>query len=412
MIKMKKKILILVENLPVPFDRRVWMEATTLTRVGYQVSIICPRGQQHPKLFEKLDGIRIYRYPLPSLDGLFGHLVEYALAMSMTFLLTWLVFFTEGFDVIQSANPPDLFFFIAALFKPFGKKFVFDHHDLMPEICDSRWSGWKHRVMRTLSIGSERLTFRTADRVIATNESYKQVATTRGGIPADRIAVVRSAPRLSRFKPVQPNDKWRRGKRYLVAYLGVMGPNDGLDYLLHSIGQIVYQHHREDIHFILVGGGDLQPVIIQMSRAMGLDRFVTFTGRIPDGQMIEILSTADLCVAPDPKDPLNDLSTMNKIIEYMALGKPIVSYDLKESMISAGEAALFVEANNTAEFGNQIVRLLEDPEKRRLMGKIGRERFETILAWEYQEKALLDMYKILFNPALALLQAEPQVIRD
>lgn len=407
----KRRVLILVENLPVPFDRRVWMEATTLKEAGYQVSIICPRGT-YPLLREKLDGISIYRYPLSSRDGLFGHTVEYITAMVMTTLLTLLVCFTEGFDIIQSANPPDLFFLIAIFFKPFGKKFVFDHHDLMPEICDSRWSGWKRSVTRTLSVWAERLTFLTADHVISTNESYKEVAITRGKYPPERVAVIRSAPRLHRFRAVEPVEKWRCGRKYQVAYLGVMGPNDGLEYLLRSIDQIIHQYHREDIQFTLVGGGDLQPVIKQMSHAMKLDEFVTFTGRVPDDQMIEILSSADLCVAPDPKDPLNNLSTMNKMIEYMALGKPIVSFDLKESMISAGEASVYAEANDTVKFADQVVKLLEDPERRRRMGEIGRTRFETFLAWEFQEQTLLNLYKSLLNQQAAQMHIEPQGSQD
>jgi glycosyltransferase involved in cell wall biosynthesis len=410
-LKEKRKVLILVENLPVPFDRRVWMEATTLVQGGYDVSIICPRGT-YPRFHEVLDGISIYRYPLPSMDGMFGHFFEYGIALAMTFLLTLFVFLTKNFDVIQSANPPDIFFLIALLFKPFGKKFVFDHHDLMPEICDSRWSGWKRWILRTFSIWSESFTFRTADHVIATNESYKKIAMTRGKLPADRITVVRSAPRMNRFQAVDPDDQWRHQKKHLVAYLGVMGPNDGLEYLLRSIRQIVHEYCRDDIHFVLVGGGDLQPVIKQMSKAMKLDDFVTFTGRVPDEQMIQILSSADVCVAPDPKDPLNDVSTMNKIIEYMALGKPIVSFNLMESMISAGEAAVYAEANDTNEFADQILKLLDDPEKRRLMAKFGRERFETILAWEYQEKALLDLYQLLFCEQPAQLQMEPQGSQD
>jgi glycosyltransferase involved in cell wall biosynthesis len=282
----------------------------------------------------------------------------------------------------------------------------------MPEICDSRWSGWKHRVMRELSIWSEHFTYRTADRVIATNESYKQVAMTRGKVPANRITVVRSGPPLNRFNRVEPNEKWRFGKKYLVAYLGVMGPNDGLDYLLRSIDQIVHHHGREDIHFTLVGGGDLQPAIKQISHEMGLDEFVTFTGRVPDEQMIEIISSSDLCVAPDPKDPLNDVSTMNKMIEYMALGKAIVSFNLKESMISAGEAAVYAEANNTSEFALQILKLLEDPDKRRRMGEIGRKRFETILAWEYQEKNLLELYQNLFSQPASQLQLDTKISQE
>ena len=368
-----KRILILVENLPVPMDRRVWMEATTLAQNGYRVSVICPKGK-YPKFHEILENIAIYRYPLPSYSSVLGHFLEYSIAILFTSLLTVLVLFRGGFDAIQSANPPDFFFIIGGFFKIFGKKFIFDHHDLMPEICDSRWKGWRHRVTYFLSIRAEKQTFKTADRVIATNESYREVAIKRGRVKPDKVIVVRSGPNIDNFKRVPVNNSWKNGKKYLVGYLGVMGPNDGLEYLLESIAFIIHTLKRTDIHFTLIGNGDLHTKLRKICTQLELDEFVKFTGRIPDQQVKEIISTADLAVAPDPKDPLNDVSTMNKIIEYMALEKALVCFDLREARVSAGEAAVYAKANDIQDFALKIIELLEQPDKRKEMGVYGRGR--------------------------------------
>lgn len=390
----KRKILILVENLPVPLDRRVWMEATTLEEAGYHVSVICPKGK-YKAFHEVIQNVSIYRYPLPSLESVLGHFLEYAIALPVTFFLTFIVFFRDGFDVIQSANPPDFFFIIGGFFKIFGKKFIFDHHDLMPEICDSRWKGWKHKVAYHLSVWAEKQTFKTADWVIATNESYRQVAIRRGGVEPDKVVIVRSGPKIENFNPVPVNDSWKSGKEYLVGYLGVMGPNDGLEYLLEAINYIVHSLNRTDIHFILIGSGDLQPKLKKICTRLRLDEFVEFTGRIPDQQVKEILSTADVAVAPDPRDPLNDVSTMNKIIEYMALEKALVCFDLREAKVSAGEAAIYAKPNDTEDFALKIIELLEQPEKRQEMAKYGRKRFLDSLAWDHQKKHLLRLYQEL-----------------
>ena len=390
----KRKILILVENLPVPLDRRVWMEATTLEEAGYHVSVICPKGK-YKAFHEVIQNVSIYRYPLPSLESVLGHFLEYAIALPVTFFLTFVVFFRDGFDVIQSANPPDFFFIIGGFFKIFGKKFIFDHHDLMPEICDSRWKGWKHKVAYHLSVWAEKQTFKTADWVIATNESYRQVAIRRGGVNPDKVVTVRSGPKIENFNPVPINDSWKGGKEYLVGYLGVMGPNDGLEYLLEAINYIVHSLNRTDIHFILIGSGDLQPKLKKICTRLRLDEFVEFTGRIPDEQVKEILSTADVAVAPDPRDPLNDVSTMNKIIEYMALEKALVCFDLREAKVSAGEAAIYAKPNDTEDFALKIIELLEQPERRQEMAKYGRKRFLDSLAWDHQKKHLLRLYQEL-----------------
>lgn len=390
-----KRILILVENLPVPFDRRVWMEATTLVQAGYAVTVICPQGR-YPRRFEVLDGVHVYRYPLPSLDGLAGHLWEYSLSLAMTFVLTWVVFWREGFDVIQSANPPDFFFLIGGLFKLLGRKFVFDHHDLVPETCETRWSGWKLALIKGLCLAAERATFRTADRVIATNHSYRQIAIRRGRVAPERVVVVRSGPRLDAFRPQPPAPELRAGRDYLVGYLGVMGPNDGLGHLLQAIDHIVNQLGRGDIRFVLIGAGDLLPQLREQAERLGLSEHVVFTGRIPDAEVLAWLSSVDVGVAPDPKDALNDVSTMNKIVEYMALGRPVVAFDLAEARVSAGEAAAYARANDPADFAGQILALLADPERRAAMGASGRRRFETELAWDHQQKHLLGLYQGLW----------------
>ena len=386
----------LVENLPVPFDRRVWMEATTLAAAGYGVSIVCPQGD-YARRYEEIDGIRIYRYPLPSLAGMLGHVVEYAWAVPLTFILTCLVWWRDGFDVIHSANPPDFFFLIGAAFQVLGKKYVFDHHDLMPEICESRWTGWKRAVLRAVCLIAERATFRVADRVIATNGSYRHVALTRGRVAADRVTVVRSGPRRGALERTAPRLEIKRNRRFLVGYLGVMGPNDGLDYLLRAIAHIVHDQERTDIQFVLIGRGDLLPALQEMSTALGLDEFVSFTGRIADADVAAILSTADVCVAPDPKDPLNDLSTMNKIVEYMALGRPIVAFDLREARVSAGDTAVYATPNDVRSFATCIVDLLAAPERRAAMSCAGRHRFETALAWDHQADGLLQLYRDLIG---------------
>lgn len=394
-----KRILILVENLPVPFDRRVWMQATSLRRHGFQVTVICPSAGYRAG-HEMLEDVSIYRYPLPSLRGLAGHLLEYAIAVGATLALTSFVWVREGFAAIQSANPPDLFFLIAAVFKPWGVPFVFDQHDSMPEICEARWSGWKRSLTRRFCLLAERASFRTADRVIANNESYRAIACGRGGVAAQRITVIRNAPRLDRFRQLPPRPELRGDASFLVAYLGVIGPNDGLDHLLRAIARIVRDRGRRDVRFVVIGSGDLYHEVVAQCRELELESWVTFTGRIPDDEVLDWLSTADVCVAPDPIDPLNDISSFNKIVEYMAMAKPIVAFDLRELRISAGEAAEYVAGNDDAAFGEAILRLLDDPERRRTMGAAGRRRFQNDLAWEHQETRLLALYdELLGAPA-------------
>jgi glycosyltransferase involved in cell wall biosynthesis len=388
------RVLILVENLPSPFDRRVWQEATTLRDSGYLVSIICPTGRGYERKFEEIDGIHVYRYPLPvEASGVVGYALEYAVALAWTFALAWRVLLTRGFDVVQACNPPDLFFLIGAFFRLFGKKFVFDHHDLNPELYEAKFGrrDFFHRLMLKL----EYWTFRCADVSIATNESYRRIATGRGRMPPERVFVVRSGPSLERLKILPPDERLKRGRRHLVGYVGVMGKQEGIDCLLRAARHLVFDLGRTDVHFGLVGGGTSLEEMKALAQALGVADYVTFTGRVPDGEMLAMLNTADVCVNPDVANELNDKSTMNKILEYMALGKPIVQFDLTEGRHSARHASLYARKGDVFDFAAKIVELLDDPARRAEMGRYGRKRVEDELEWRHEAPKLLAAYEAL-----------------
>ena len=393
-----RRVLILVENLPSPFDRRVWQEACALRDAGYVVSIICPTGRGSERRFEAIDDIHIWRYPLPfEATGAAGYAVEYAFALAWTFVLAWRVLATRGFDVIHACNPPDLFFLIGGFFKLFGKKFVFDHHDLNPELYEAKFGrrDFFHRLMLKL----EYWTFRVADASIATNESYRRVAIGRGRMPPERVFVVRSGPSLERLKILPPDDRLKHGRRYLVGYVGVMGKQEGIDYLLRAVRHIVRDLGRSDIHFGLVGGGTALEAMKALARELGVADYVTFTGRVPDGEMLAMLNTAEVCVNPDIASEMNDKSTMNKIMEYMALGKPIVQFDLAEGRHSARRASLYAARNDAFDLAAKIVGLLDDPVRRSEMGAFGRRRVENELEWRHEAPRLLAAYEVLWHNA-------------
>ncbi len=391
-----RRILIIVENLPVPFDRRVWMEARTLKAVGATVSVICPVGKGHDLREEVLEGINIYRHPLPfEASGPLGYLAEYGSALFWESRLAWRIFFRHGFDVIHGCNPPDLIFLVALQFRLLGRRFLFDHHDINPELYEAKFGrrGFFWRLM----ILFERLTFATASVSIATNESYRTIALTRGRMPKDDVFVVRSGPDLSRVKPVQPSDRWRNGRQFLVGYVGVMGDQEGIDLLLESIDHLVRVKGRQDIQFVLVGGGPSLDKLREAARLLNLEDFVTFTGRAPDSDLFEIMSTADIGVNPDRVNAMNDKSTMNKILEYMAFSKPIVQFDVTEGRYSAADASLYAKANDSIDFANCIEKLLADPQRCKEMGQIGYDRVTKLFAWPHQVTALVGAYQRLFS---------------
>ena len=389
------RVLHLSENLTLPFDRRVWMELNALRSAGYEVSAICPMGDGGTEPFEVLDGIEIWRYPAPpATSGFVSYVWEFLYCFLQTLWLTLRVSVRRGFDVIHTANPPDLFWAIALPFKALGVKFVFDHHDLCPELYLSRFGEGKagsvpHRLLQWL----ERMQFRTADLVISTNESYRQVAISRGGKRPEQVRVVRSGPSQKRFGVIrEPDPALRRGRKFLVAYLGVMAPQDGVDHLVRAAKVMVKDHGRDDVAFTFIGAGDSYEDLKAMVRELGLEAACEFTGRVPDADVERILATADVCVSPDPKNPLNDVSTMNKVLEYMACAKPVVCYDLREHRYSAGEGALYAEADVVEDLAARIEQLLADPEMRARMGAYNRERFLSQMAWEHNAGELTKAY--------------------
>jgi glycosyltransferase involved in cell wall biosynthesis len=395
------RLLIIVENLPVPFDRRVWSEATALTRNGYDVSVICPKGRNATASHEVIDGIHIYRHWMPlEASGKAGYLLEYSAALFWEFLLSLKVLVTRGFDVLQACNPPDVLFVVGAFYKyTLGKRFVFDHHDISPELYEAKFG--RRGVFWRLLVWLERWTFKVADYSIATNESYRSVAIARGGMHPDRVFVVRTGPNPNRVRTLPPDEKWKNGRKFLVAYVGVIAKQEGLDLLLDSVTYLRQKRNRDDIQFVVVGGGPDQEEVVKLSRSAGLEDTVTFTGRVDDETLFTILSTANVCVNPDRPNAMNDKSTMIKIMEYMAMGKPIVQFDLTEGRNSALDASLYARKNDTADFGDKIVELLDDPEKAEKMGAFGRERVKNVLAWEHEEKRLLKAYETVFNGLLS-----------
>lgn len=393
---MKRKVLIIVENLPVPFDTRVWKEACALNEAGYQVSVLCPRSKKYSQGYEMLDGVHVYRHPTPKeANSARGYLWEYGWALFWEVLYTWWIFLTKGFHCIQGCNPPDDIFLVALPFKLFGVKYIFDHHDANPELYLSKFD--RRDAFYKVQMWLESLTYRFSDVVMATNESYRALAINRGGRDPNDVFVVRNGPDLDKFKLVPASPSLKHGKAWLVGYVGTMSVQEGLDILID-----VAVHMKEigctDIHFTCVGGGPGLEGLRQLAKQKGVEDMVNFTGRVPDKDLLDILSTADVCVNPDRPCEMNDISTMIKIAEYMCLGKPIVQFDLKEGRATAGSASLYCDNRDLVpDFGRKILWLLDRPEERKRMGEIGRDRIERQFAWKYSVVNLLAAYDRAFG---------------
>jgi len=392
----KKKILIVVENASVPFDTRVWKEAVSLREAGYEVTVLCPKMKGAEQGYEISRGVRIYRHPMPKeRNGALAYLWEYSCALFWEFWYVWWIYLRHGFNVIQGCNPPDDIFLIALPFRLFGVKYIFDHHDAIPELYLSKYN--KRDLLYKIQVVLERLTYKCSDVVIATNESYNDLAVGRGRIASEDVFIVRNGPDLETFKTVPPNLALKYGKPYLVGYVGTMSDQDGLDILV-EVASHLKDIGRKDIHFTCVGGGPALSTLRQMVKDKNLADTMNFTGRLPEQEMLEILSTADVCVNPDRPCEMNDISTMIKIMEYMALGKPIVQFDLREGRFSAQDAALYADTHNqVADFAAKIVSLLNNPEQRNRMGESGRRRVQNELAWEYSVPNLLAAYERALN---------------
>jgi glycosyltransferase involved in cell wall biosynthesis len=391
--KERPQVLILVQNLPVPFDRRVWQEGQALTDAGYDVHIVCPRTAQYPLRRETINGIRIYRYrPGPEARGSAAYLVEYGIAILSQLHLALKIRIRHRIKVTHICNPPDLLFLVALPLMAFGSRLIFDHHDACPELMLAKG----HRansIQVRLTKFFERLTYRASDVSIETNESYRDIALRRGGMSPQDVFVVRSAPDSSRFANARPNETWLYGRKHLVAYVGVMGLQDGLDYLIDAAQVIIDEWKRQDIQFVLVGSGPELPRLRERVLRLNIQDQVLFTGRLPERELGEVLATSDVCVNPDEANTMNDISTMNKVLEYMALSKPIVQFDLHEGRVSAGDASLYAQRNDATSLAECIVRLVDDAEARAWMGQIGIQRLAASLSWELQIPKLLAAYK-------------------
>ena len=399
------RVLIIVQNLPVPFDRRVWLECQALVANGYQVVVVCPKGKGDPA-YQVIDTVELYKYrPYAPGGSKLGFVTEYAYSFLETAWHTLKARRSGRFAVIQACNPPDIFWPIALAFRLFDRtRFVFDHHDLCPELYESRFPDGPKLPYRTLR-ALERWTHQTADHVISTNDSYRNIAITRSGKSASDVTVVRTGPDPRHLRRGQADPAQRRGRQFLAAYIGVMGPQDGVDIVVRAADVVIRELGRGDIAFTLIGSGDCFDDLVALRDELGLADHVEFTGRAPDELVVRILSTADVGLSPDPKNPLNDLSTMNKSMEYMAFELPVVAFDLRETRVSVGDAGVYVKPNDVHDYAKAIVELMDDQPRRALLGKLGRVRVEQELAWSHQEHTYLGIYQHLTGGATAREQA-------
>jgi glycosyltransferase involved in cell wall biosynthesis len=390
-----RRALIISENAPVPSDRRVWNEACALRDAGWDVTIVCAMGEtRHREPYELLDGVAIHRYPLaPAAGGLLGYAREYGQALWRIRKLVRRLAREQGrFDVVHACNPPDFLLLAArSLARRDGTAMVFDHHDLVPELYRAKFGDGRspmHVVARML----ERIAFRMADVVVCTNASYAAVATGRGGRDPQDVFIVRNGPDLQRFTPVAPDPAWKQDKPLLIGYLGIMGAQDGVDHALQALAHLAFR--RDDWHAVLIGDGDELPALQALAAELGIGDRVTFAGWRLDDDIRSILSTCDVALAPDPPSPLNDVSTMIKIPEYLAMGCPVVSYDLPESRVSAGpSAAVFADPGDSAALAAALDEVLGDPARRAAMAAAGLEAVRDRLAWQHQVPALLAAYE-------------------
>lgn len=397
-----RKAVIVVENASIPQDVRVWYEATTLRDAGWRTVVICPAGpgnsqrKEAPAEFgkaEDMEGVTVHRFPLHfAANDAAGFIREYITAWISIARLSWRVWRAGRFDVIQFCNPPDIFFPIGFFYRLLGARVVFDHHDLFPEVVAWRFHGLPGKLLHALARVSEYLTFRTANAVMSTNESYRRIAMERGRVPANRVNVVRNGPKQGQFVPVEPVPALKRGFPFSACYAGVMGEEDGVQELLLSIRHIVHDLGRRDILFNLLGDGAVRAQAQQQVIDWALQDFVVMPGMLDRALLRRHLCTADVCLSPEPLTPFNARSTFIKIGEYMAMGKPIVAYDLVESRFTAQEAALYVPAGEIQAYGQAIVSLMDDPDRRVRMGALGRQRFLDHLTWERQQGELLRTY--------------------
>jgi glycosyltransferase involved in cell wall biosynthesis len=393
------KVLLLIENACWPGDQRVKNESDALRERGFEVSIICPKMStrtRHQESYICVDGVHVYRYRLPVTSNKYlAYVLEYSLALVITFCLSLKVLFRHGFDVIQAANPPDLFFVIGLFYRLLGKKFIFDQHDLAPELFKVKFKG-RMQALYKLQLFFERCSYRAAHLVITSNVSQKQKAIERGSCRANKIVVVRNGPDLERIKLVTPEPELKGGRSYLLAYVGEMAVQDGVEHCLYALHHLVHQRGRQDVSLVLMGDGQDASRLRSLAHELQLDEYTRFTGWVKSENLVRYLTVADIGLVPDPQNGLNEYCTIVKTMEYMALEKPIVAYDLAETRFSAQNAALYATPNVVEDFADKIETLLEDEALRLKMGVLGRKRVIEKLSWDQSKKNLWLAYDKLF----------------
>lgn len=402
-----RKILIVVENLPVPLDRRVWLEATSLTEAGYHVSVICPMGRGWDKAYEEMQGVHIYRYPEPveAHSGAVAYAREYLHALRHMFRLARKVRREQGFDVIHGCNPPDLIFLLGLRYRMAGVRYLFDHHDVCPELFEAKFG--KQGLLYKVMLWWERITFAVADVSIATNESFRAIAMKRGRMEAEDVFVVRSAPKVHVFQPGPGDPAYRKGAAHVMGYVGVIGQQEGMDLLVQSAEHLIRDLGHGDVHFVIVGFGPTLEEVKEDVAARGLEGHFTFTGALYDTDLLGALNAIDIGVAPDPKNTMNDISTMNKVMEYMTLEKPVVQFDLTEGRASAGDASLYAANNDPKDFAAKLAWLIHHPDEGRAMGQRGRARVLEHLSWHHSVPHLLQAYERIFSKQARQSDATP-----
>lgn len=397
----KPHFLIIVQNLSVPYDRRVWLECNSLIESGFDVSVICPRSKGDKKR-ETLSGVKIYRYaPPPATKGVLSFIVEFAYCFIRTFVLSLVIHSRRRIDVVQTCNPPDTYWALGLFFKIFGTTFVYDQHDLCPEIFDARFgenvSGMK-KFLRAGLLWSEKMNYTTACKVISTNESYRELALTRGGKSTDDVTIVRSGPNPEKLFSVDVDATVKRSRDYLLVYIGVMGPQDRVDIAIDAMSELVNRRGRKDVSLALLGDGDCHAELKEQTTQLNLDEFVTFTGRANDEVIRQYFSSADIGIAPDPATPFNSHSTHNKIMEYMMFSLPVIAFNLKETILSGQDAVMVVEENaSPLAMADAIEELLGDDVRRKEMGEFGYERAHNKLIWKHQSPAYVSVMRSAFQ---------------
>ncbi len=392
-----RRVLIVVENLPVPLDRRVWLEATSLVEAGYQVSVICPMGRGWTEAREDIQGVHIYRYPEPveAHSGAVAYAREYLHALWHMFRLARVVRREQGFDVIHGCNPPDLIFLLGLRYRMSGVRYLFDHHDVCPELFEAKFN--KRGLLYQVMLIWERMTFAVADVSMATNESFRKIAISRGKMDPQDVFVIRSAPKVETFLPGPGNTGYRKGAKTVMGYVGVIGQQEGMDLLVQAAEHLIRKLDKRDVHFLIIGFGPTLEEVKADVAARGLERYFTFTGALFGDDMLEALNAIDIGVSPDPKNAMNDISTMNKVMEYMTLEKPVVQFDLTEGRASAADASLYARANDPVDFADKIAWLIDHPEDGRQMGQVGRRRVLEALSWQHSVPHLLAAYDRVFS---------------